>query len=1055
MAIYGLYLQGFEDITPGTDNPDGWTSTRPLAPQVTGLSSLANTGTRSMTANIESGAPAGTLVVRLGRNVTTVNGRSYTITATFTNNLSALVSDIKVGTAAGYGSAQSLNIEGSKATVSYTFTGNGTSQAIYLSAANATHTGTIGTWDDIKVTWSDGTANTTSAPTLTPVADPAEGTVELTFNWTFNDPQKATGDKQTAYELSLSLNGSVVYSTGKVDDFRSTATVYQYPYSVGTWTWKVRTWDLSDSPSSFSAEDTFVVSHTNVAPTLSLAIPEERLGGQDLTVNWTFNSGDPGYTDPPASATFKLYNGSGVQQGATQTLAAMTVGDDLGTGNYPVSLTMPSFTPVSGTNYYYTVQMTDTLGNATTGLQTSPTWTATSRPAKPIAEPQPYMFNVDDAQVFEWTYNPSTHSGAQTRATLYSEDDEGNVEVLANVYGTATSYTVPANTFEAGREYQWYVRTFGQGDPYSGTTGLNDPTTIGTLSDPQVVNLEFNNIAPTVTLITEPFYPADQAATFQWVYEGNNFADPQSEYRLVIKRTSDNTTVYDTGLVASSASWHVVPANTLAPATQYYWNVQVTDTRWQDDVLVPGYFETITPTTPITPSNQFASSGGAAAGTTTNLRPGGDSTAVRLYRPAGGAATATTYTYEWTGLTVGNDYNFKVWTSRPNSSPNGYMNIAGATQTNGSAFITNWTLDAGTAGATYTTYVQRSVVLRATSTTVSISITATVSSAATSSFYWDGLSLIPAPYQQYVPPVYNTTPARTTSANSSVMTNQQPNSPVQTHRTDFLAEIATPLVWTFSDNNAGDTQSAYRVIIRKVSDLSTVVDTGKVVNGTSSYTIPANTLAKGTAYEWQVITWDSWDAQGAPSTWDAFNTAADITVFIDSPAAGTVLDTNSVLLDWNWVASGSDTQAKYRIVVTRTDTNVQVSDTGLVTSTATSATVSSLASDVPYRLDLTIQSAAGVTSDVVSTTVLPDYVNPNEPSAVLSTIGSQVIIVVTNPPATGLRPNVVSNEIWRAPLIGLDAGQYVMIGTTDPNGTYTDYLVGANSRYNYFVRAVS
>lgn len=87
-----------------------------------------------------------------------------------------------------------------------------------------------------------------------------------------------------------------------------------------------------------------------------------------------------------------------------------------------------------------------------------------------------------------------------------------------------------------------------------------------------------------------------------------------------------------------------------------------------------------------------------------------------------------------------------------------------------------------------------------------------------------------------------------------------------------LCVLANPSVifsWVFSDQNAGDTQSAYRVQADNNNDFnSPEVDSEKVTeqDGTSnSYTIPsASPLAFNTNYYWRVMVWDS---QNAASKW--------------------------------------------------------------------------------------------------------------------------------------------------------------------------------------------
>jgi len=109
--------------------------------------------------------------------------------------------------------------------------------------------------------------------------------------------------------------------------------------------------------------------------------------------------------------------------------------------------------------------------------------------------------------------------------------------------------------------------------------------------------------------------------------------------------------------------------------------------------------------------------------------------------------------------------------------------------------------------------------------------------------------------------------------------NSAPNAPILSMRSNFDANTSAALAWTFSDPDAGNTQIAYQLIITKVSDGSTVLDTGKVVSTFSSYILAAGTLVEGTSYQWKVRTWDNADAAGPYSGAFSFETFSHIALF--------------------------------------------------------------------------------------------------------------------------------------------------------------------------------
>jgi hypothetical protein len=70
--------------------------------------------------------------------------------------------------------------------------------------------------------------------------------------------------------------------------------------------------------------------------------------------------------------------------------------------------------------------------------------------------------------------------------------------------------------------------------------------------------------------------------------------------------------------------------------------------------------------------------------------------------------------------------------------------------------------------------------------------------------------------------------------------------------------------WTFSDDDSGDTQGAYQIIVGTTSGASDVWDSGKI-SSSSSTNISyggGTTLARGSQYYWQVKTWDNSDEEG-------------------------------------------------------------------------------------------------------------------------------------------------------------------------------------------------
>lgn len=110
-------------------------------------------------------------------------------------------------------------------------------------------------------------------------------------------------------------------------------------------------------------------------------------------------------------------------------------------------------------------------------------------------------------------------------------------------------------------------------------------------------------------------------------------------------------------------------------------------------------------------------------------------------------------------------------------------------------------------------------------------------------------------------------------------TNAAPNSPsLPSYGTCFTTTTPT-LTWTFSDPDAGDCESAYQIQIVRASDLSLIIDSGKLAGSQTSYTIPTSTasdvpgpLWNSGAYQFKcrVMVWDQAGAASPWSSWGDF-----------------------------------------------------------------------------------------------------------------------------------------------------------------------------------------
>jgi hypothetical protein len=290
--------------------------------------------------------------------------------------------------------------------------------------------------------------------------------------------------------------------------------------------------------------------------------------------------------------------------------------------------------------------------------------------------------------------------------------------------------------------------------------------------------------------------------------------------------------------------------------------------------------------------------------------------------------------------------------------------------------------------------------------------------------------------------------------------NIAPTKPVINNIASFNSTAAGPVSWTFNDSNPADTQAKYDIQVRRVSDSVVVYNpatiTGPVVaNGaTSNVTIPAATLTNNTSYQVRVRAYDFYGAISDWSDWKNFATTSNgLTVTITSPATDNLpLAASSVIVTWTFASTGGTTQVSYRIKVFRTSDNVMLQDSGVVTSTATSATVSSLVSDVEQRIEVVVTDSAAASSAPGIRVVTPNFDDPRSPSITVTSQDGFLRVQITNPVPGTDQPQVIRNDIYRRET-GTTA--WTKIGTTTPNGVYDDYAVAAFTLYDYMVEGVA
>lgn len=284
--------------------------------------------------------------------------------------------------------------------------------------------------------------------------------------------------------------------------------------------------------------------------------------------------------------------------------------------------------------------------------------------------------------------------------------------------------------------------------------------------------------------------------------------------------------------------------------------------------------------------------------------------------------------------------------------------------------------------------------------------------------------------------------------------NVPPTTPALNTRIAFDARTSANFSWVFGDQNTYDLSGGAQLLIHNETNNVPAYDSG-VVGATSNFTLPASTLTNNKDYSWKVRSYDALTAVSAYSTNGTFRTSDSGIVTITSPATDSpVSDVSYQAIVWSYSSSNpSSIQAKYRVRVYNHTTNVLLQDTGYISSTATSHTVTNLLSGVAQRVEVTVITNDGLESIPGTRVLNPEFAAPLTPTYLVRPLDTYIELTIDNP-SGGSNPEVVINEIWKRSIAD-STSQFVHIGHAPTDGVYRDYAVASNTSYEYYIRALS
>lgn len=212
----------------------------------------------------------------------------------------------------------------------------------------------------------------------------------------------------------------------------------------------------------------------------------------------------------------------------------------------------------------------------------------------------------------------------------------------------------------------------------------------------------------------------------------------------------------------------------------------------------------------------------------------------------------------------------------------------------------------------------------------------------------------------------------------------------------IINSLTPTLTWSFSDPDAGNTQSAYKVLLYQSSGLL-VSDSGWLAGSTTAYAVPAGQISRGSTYYWTVQVKDNKGAV-SPASAPRYIRPNNLPLLtIQSYTNGQTVPDNVLTFTWSFVDPDGQNQIQYQIIGSKDHWATRAFDSGVQNGNALSYTTPPLSNgqwDFAVRAFDGMEWSAWMYRDNLT---LPSVFEPNDgPSTAIPVLYGSLSTIISS-----------------------------------------------------------